>query len=498
MKIASSIARWIVAVSFLLSGLIHLGNPFAYFDQVLQYEVLPLGLARAVAVGFPWLLMVTGMALLVEPTARPASRLAILVLLLFGVAQAIVLIRGKEIECGCFGYGGETISIFTVSRTVLLGACAGLGGLHAPSNQRSSPTHEPVVGSLGKRPLGLSMVELLVAITITSLLAAISIVGISRAREAARQTECKNKLKQLSLAAVNYESSRRHLPPGTLGFKEVVPWEEHRNEASSHVYWKRAPYTSSFALILPYLEGDLNAEYPSWALSIDAWVLDQHGRPAHQEGYTWFGDFLGFDRAAKQRFGQLRCPSDTEPANPEYIFAAIQPVSKPSVSQQLTGWVNLAEHQQTSSMTHYLGCLGAHSGGIWENAMNPHSREYPKFRGLMGVRRPTSLQSVKDGMSSTVMYGETLGSIDEGVRDGYQSWLVGGVARGIGNNQFLESPTMPIFGDSHDASWLGFGSAHPGGVFAAYGDGHVELTHRGIDWRIWTSACGIADASSLP
>src|SRR5215472_12251325 len=87
---------------------------------------------------------------------------------------------------------------------------------------------------------GFTLIELLVVIAIIAVLIALLLPAVQSAREAGRRAQCTNNLKQITLAALNYQDAVGCFPMGSSYKASTMGWLNY-----SH---------SVFVALLPYFE----------------------------------------------------------------------------------------------------------------------------------------------------------------------------------------------------------------------------------------------------
>ena len=349
---------------------------------------------------------------------------------------------------------------------------------------------------------GFTLVELLVVIAIIGILVALLLPAIQAAREAARRTECGNNLKQLALAAHNFQDTYGGLPPlvshseGPTFFMHILPYIEEQ------------------ALYDLYRGGARNPGGES--TSVRFW---------DNKNYEIIRDGLGAETI--QGIDAFHCPSyrspdvrrDSNAKGPKGDYAVVFIQGRATdlrmdfAATENSWW---GHHNATST-----GDRNRQKGAI--KTANAVGQPQTATIGGHDSRRETAkfdvtLNSIKDGTSNTAMLGEkfwTQGEWDRGCCGGDSSdgsvfnqtgsWREYMAAR---NMRFpLRQGLVPAGGDGWNnparttaARAAGFGSMHPGIVQFALCDGSVRALPLSIDlflqWKLADANDG--ETISLP
>lgn len=121
------LAVCIIALVFVHAGVSKLVARDEFRGVVENYRLLPTPLVSPVAALLPFVELAAGAGVLLAATRPYSALLAAALLLLYGLAMAINLARGRrDIDCGCFKSAlRQTINGWLIGRNLLLAGAAG-------------------------------------------------------------------------------------------------------------------------------------------------------------------------------------------------------------------------------------------------------------------------------------------------------------------------------------------------------------------------------------
>jgi prepilin-type N-terminal cleavage/methylation domain-containing protein len=309
---------------------------------------------------------------------------------------------------------------------------------------------------------GFTLVELLVVIAIIGILIGMLLPAVQQVREAARRSQCMNNLKQCALGSLNFESAKQHFP--TLGGQTEM-WNRFQEEDGPDFGFESLSWSYQ---ILPYVE------QPA--------LFDMR----KQEGYTG-----GAFPLIEQRVPLFNCPSRGERTG----ISGLTVIAMGDYAGVIGNWQEWGAGNQNDIQ--------------WQASSEPNGKEEDfQFTGIIArsghVTAPSNkvtkfrkigFEDIEDGSSNTIMYMEKAVAADKynftfSPGGGYEFWeAFGYYHNGDWPNGRLVAPTTLDFGGSGvgrpevglradseirtSPREFGFGSAHPGNVVAAMGDGSV-------------------------
>ena len=100
-------SRLLLAGIFLYAGVLKAEDPIAFAGQVANYQLLPYAWNYLVAAILPYLEILCGLLLVLNQWVKPSTLLLGLLNLVFMVALTSLIVRGIDIDCGCFNPDAE-------------------------------------------------------------------------------------------------------------------------------------------------------------------------------------------------------------------------------------------------------------------------------------------------------------------------------------------------------------------------------------------------------
>ncbi len=246
------------------------------------------------------------------------------------------------------------------------------------------------------RRSGFTLIELLVVIAILAILIGLLLPAVQKVREAAARSTCQNNLKQLGLAALNYEGVYGNLPPGYNG---LVTDRNNGEAGYSGLNW---PATSTLVYLLPYLEqGNVYQQLPA-NLTATPQPL-----PSPQTGY-WY--VTGSDPAlalSQTTIKAFLCPSDPAGERTDTVTRFLFANTDATGAAALGVAVISPAKDFGVGKTNYAPVAGAFgnrastSSPLFGPGINLNA-----YAGVYYNQSKTRMTAITDGSSNTLAFGE--------------------------------------------------------------------------------------------
>jgi len=313
---------------------------------------------------------------------------------------------------------------------------------------------------------GFTLIELLVVIAIIAVLIGLLVPAVQKVREAANRMTCQNNLKQVGLAAQNFQTQNGQFPPGL-------------NQNPTNL--GNGPWIGALTYLLPFVEQD-NAFrlIPQGTFNTPATEPRLGAGPS----VTWWGSINApggangpIVIAARTKINTFLCPSDSPEGQQTGVFIAL------TISgNTLTGSFNAnGGNAANAGRTHYVGCAGQF-GDLYA------------YKGMFTANSRTKIADILDGTSNTIAFGESLGDREAAPRSFALTWMGAGSLP-----TYWGLPSAPA-----SQGWWHYSSRHTGIVQFAFADGSVRGLRKGIgitpnsaDWLVLQRIAGMQDGEVI-
>lgn len=296
---------------------------------------------------------------------------------------------------------------------------------------------------------GLSLIEVLVVIGIITLLLAILLPAIQRAREAARRTDCASRLRQFGQAMHSYSVDHNCFPPGGSGI------------GGSH-----------FVSMLPYL--GLNSLYHSINFDATASVSP-----------PWDPTRMINKTVGATRVALFLCPSDGEAPPPTIFPEQMRPAwtNYAGVNNAWPGNSNgiFASVAPLHSVVRDADVSASSSTVAMSEWLKGIAPELPQARLRAGwYLSKTTWEGMPDACKALNVENAQVSKIDKG-----RPWIHAGFGQTL-YDHVLPPNSLSCMG-GYPKNAVAASSAHSNGVNCLFVDGHVVFVTDAIDTHLWQS-----------
>jgi prepilin-type N-terminal cleavage/methylation domain-containing protein len=329
---------------------------------------------------------------------------------------------------------------------------------------------------------GFTLIELLVVIAIIAILIGLLLPAVQKVREAAARAQCQNNMKQVVLAAHNYDSANGVLPPGILGHANLTPAGGSTNYQNNGFTFA-APCVGALAFLLPYIEQ--NNIYMALSAGAPSPAQFQSAVMQNQNSATPWWAYGSYFAGAQKKIKTYLCPSDSTQDNSVNGVFVIFYCDANYLT--FTGGYYPNPTGNLFGKTNYQPMAG--SIGY------PLVNYYGQYSGPFTDISSNKVGLIPDGTSTTVFFGEALGgSSNKGTRDFSASWMgAGAFATAWGTQAAIGPP-------GYNSQWYQTSSFHVNSNNFAFGDGSVRGIKQGSgtqffspDWFQFMYVSGMMD-----
>ncbi|RLS30476.1 MAG: DUF1559 domain-containing protein [Planctomycetota bacterium] len=331
---------------------------------------------------------------------------------------------------------------------------------------------------------GFTLVELLVVIAIIGTLVGLLLPAVQAAREAARRSACTNNMKQLGLAALNFESAQKKFPPG-----QIVPQDP--NETAGGNPWDKYTFCGALVFLLPYMEESQTSQPFSGNLKMNAKDFVVPGDGSDPKKYPYW-NYTQINGVTGTRISALLCPSDNAEAARKIGSADLSLIF--SMSPSVYGFFGLNDEPPDPIVRNHQCTNYAPSGG----RLNDDGRycglsganliAADTYKGMFRSVESQGMKDCLDGSSKTILFGEVTGhfSPDGGTtntgKQGTNRWVSFAWTTGPVPMHWMAKSFGGVQYDSSVRAYNRFSSFHSGGqVNYVMTDGSVRGISVGAD-----------------